>query len=975
MRNHYRESMKLYLLLLALGSSCAALAQNVNGIVAGSVLDPDGAVVSNARVRALLPERQGSRETTTNDAGQYRFVGLTPGLYNLTVEAPGFAVHERTSLEVSVGSPLQVDIQLSVSAVSGSVTVTESLDDVARSLSSATRGALFNEQALQNIPALAGRTSRNYSSQVFLLPGTNVSRTPHAPFSINGSRGQGMTNVMVDGADFNNPNTGSLLGANFTEQPVSQEALQTVEVQTSNFKAEYGRAGGGTINLITPSGGNQFHGRFYEFFRNDALDARNTLNAERPTLRQNQFGGLLSGPIIRNRLFFAANGEWMLQRAANSAVPQATFSQAERDRAAPVMRDILAIYPLPNATSATNVPLFDPGRIAEVLTGRTWFGKLDWLASEKHQFGYRYTHAESLRRAANNFATGSAGWNEVYSHTFNLTSTLTPNTVNEARAYYTSYNIPLWPMTPLLGNPAVNGTVGLLSVTGAASLGTIFRDDSRTHNYQVQNDLSLTRGRHGIKLGIIARRVQIATTSRSLGDGQLVFDSRELFLQGRPRTYTRVLGDTRLDQQQYEAGFYGQTDYRVRQNLTLNLGARAEHYGAPADRHGRLTPNYGTGLSVAPRFGFAYTPGTQQSLVLRGGYGLFIAPLAARYVGLTRLTPPRVRTVIALNPAMSDLLGGPLVDSTNLTLTDPNLRQPYVQQWNLTTDYRLPGSKLVASLGYVGTRGVALPMTRLPNGGDRLAPNLRPNPAAGVISLLETAAVSSYHALQFSLNGQVTRQMTLRTSYTWSRSIDDVSRDTVNIIAQNNRRLDRAVSDFHLSHNFTTAMVYTLPGAGSGSFARTLFGGWQISPVVQWRSGFPFSILSGGDTPEGVRLNRVNDIPGTLERGQSGVFGLLPGSGLTLAQVRQQITPANNTFGTLGRNTERAMPFFDLSAGLQKSFRVTERLGLETRVEAFNLLNKVNYDVYSGNLLDPRFGQATSAFPARQIQILLRISF
>jgi len=966
--------MKTFFLLAVLGSLSASLAQNVNGIVAGSVLDPAGAVVPNVRIRALLPERQGSRETTTNGAGYYRLTGLTPGRYDFVVDAPGFATHERTGFDVSVGAPLQLDIRLTLANVSGTVSVSESIDDVARAVSSATRGALFSEESLQNLPALAGRTSRNYSSLVFLLPGTNLSRTPHAPFSINGSRGQGMTNVMVDGADFNNPNSGSLLGANFTEQPVSQEALQTVEVQTSNFKAEYGRAGGGTINLITPSGGNQFHGRFYEFFRNDAMDARNTLNAERPTLRQNQFGGVLSGPIVRNRLFFAANGEWMLQRAANSAIPQATFSLAERERAVPTMRALLGNYPLPNTTSAANVPLFDPGRIAEVLTGRTWFGKVDWVASAKHQFGYRYTHVESLRRAANLFATGSAGWNEVYSHTFNATSTLTPNTVNEARAYYTSYNIPLWPMTRFLGDPAVNGTIGLLSVTGAASLGTGFRDDSRTHNYQMQNDLSLSRGRHGIKLGVIARRVLIATTSRALGDGQLIFDSRELFLQGRPRTYTRVLGDTRLDQQQTELGFYGQTDYRVRSNLTLNLGARAEHYGAPADRH-RLTPNYGTGMSIAPRFGFAYTPGSQQSLVVRGGYGVFIAPLAARYVGLTRLSPPRVRTVIALNPLMGDLLGGPLVDSTNLTLTDPNLRQPYVQQWNLTTDYRLPGTKLVASLGYVGTRGVALPMTRLPNGGDRLAPNLRPNPAVGVVSLLETAAVSSYHALQFSLNGQLSRQLTVRSAYTWARSIDDASRDTVNIISQNNRLLDRSVSDFHLSHNLTTALVYALPGGASGGMARTLFGGWQISPVVQWRSGFPFSILSGGDTPEGLRLNRVNDIPGTLQRGQDGVFGLLPGPGLTLAQVRQQITPTANAFGTLGRNTERAMPFFDLSAGLQKSFRLTERLGLETRMEAFNLLNRVNYDTYAGNLLDPRFGQAISAFPARQIQIMLRLKF
>ncbi len=966
----------LQLFALLTSAFCSlGLAQNINGIVTGSVTDPAGATVARAQIRAVFTGRDLTRETETNEAGQYRLTGLTPGVWDLRVEAPGFAVYERREVDVSVGAPIQLDIRLAVASVSGSVTVSDALDDVSRAMTSAARGSLFDEKALQNLPAIAGRTSRNYSNQVFLLPGTNVSRTPHAPFSINGSRGQGMTNVMVDGADFNNPNSGSLLGTNFTEQPVSQEALQTVEVQTSNFKAEYGRAGGGTINLITPSGTNQFRGRLYEFFRNDALDARNALNAERATLRQNQFGGLLSGPIVRNRLFFAANGEWLLQRAANSAVPQPTFSLAERERAVPAVQALLATYPLPNATSAANVPLFDPGRVAEVLTGRTWFGKVDWVASDKHQLGYRYTHAESLRRAANLFGTGSAGWNEVYSHTFNVTSTLTPNIVNEARVYYTGYNIPLWPLTRFLGNPAVNGEVGLMAVTGAASLGTMFRDDSRTHNYQVQNDLSMTRGRHGLKFGFIGRRVLIATTQRALGDGQLVFDSRELFLQGRPRTYTRVLGDTRLDQQQWEWGFYGQSDYRVRNNLTLNLGARAEHYGAPADRHGRLEPNYGTGMTVAPRFGFAYTPGQQQSLVIRGGYGVFVAPLAARYVGGTRLTPPRVRTVIALNPNLGNLLGGPLVESNNLTITDPNLRQPYVQQWNLTADYRLPSTKLVASLGYVGTRGIALPMTRLPNGGDRLPQALRPDPSVGVVTLLETAAVSTYHALQFSLNGQLARDVTLRAAYTWARSIDDTSRDTFNIVAQNNRRLDRAVSDFHLSHNFTLATVYQLPGSRFSGVARTFFGGWQLSPVLQWRSGFPFSILSGGDTPDGLRINRINDVPGTLVRGQEGIFGLQPGSGLTLGQVRQQVTPASGTFGTLGRNTERAMPFFDLSAGLQKSFAVTERMRMETRIEAFNVLNRVNYDNYAGNLLDPRFGQATSAFPARQVQVMLRLNF
>lgn len=945
------------LAMMLVAGEGAALGQNINGTVTGSVTDPDGSAVGKAVVELSLSDRSQTRTTVTNEAGQYRISGLTPGYWEMRVSAAGFALYRRERVEVQVGAPLQLDVRLAVATVNEAVTVTTEVDEFDRALGTGARGALIGRQLLENVPALAGRTSRNYSTFVFLLPGTVVSRTPHAPFSVNGSRGQGTTNVMVDGADFNNPNTGSLLGANFTEQPVSQEALQTVEVQTSTFKAEYGRAAGGTINLITPSGTNDFHGRFYEFLRNDALDARNPMNSERPKLGQNQFGGLLTGRIVKDKLFFAVNGEWNLQRAANSAVPQPTFSAAERERAVPEVRALLELFPLPNTASGTT-PLFDPGRVAEVLTGRTWFGKLDYVVSEKHQFGYRYTHVESLRRAANLFATGSAGWNEVYSHTFNLTSTLTPSVVNEARAYYTTYNIPLWPLTRFLGNPAVNGEVGLMSITGAANTGTIFRDDSRTHNYQVQNDVSINRGRHGVKLGVIGRRVFVNTTSRSLGDGQLVFDSRELFLQGRPRTYTRVLGDTRLDQVINEWGFYGQTDWRVRANLTLNLGVRYEFYTPPADKN-RLRPNYETDwTNVAPRFGFAWSPGRQTALVVRGGYGLFYAPLAARYVGLTRLTPPRVRTVIALNPVLGNLLGGPLVESNNLTITDPNLRQPYMQQWNLTTELRVPGTQLVASVGYVGTRGTALPMTRLPNGGDRLAQNLRPDQTRGVVTLLETAANSNYHALQSQLTGNLTRALTVRAAYTWSKSIDEVSRDTVNILAQNNRRLDRGVSEFDVPHNFTAALVYRLPGS---RVWKTALSGWQVSPVMQVRAGYPFSLLSGGDTPEGVRINRINPVAGMMT--------------MPLAELRARATPAAGQYGMLGRNTFRAERFMDVSVGVQKEFVMSERWRLQLRGEAFNVLNMTNFDTYATNLLDPRFLQPITAYPARAMQLSVRLGF
>jgi hypothetical protein len=294
----------------------------------------------------------------------------------------------------------------------------------------------------------------------------------------------------------------------------------------------------------------------------------------------------------------------------------------------------------------------------------------------------------------------------------------------------------------------------------------------------------------------------------------------------------------------------------------------------------------------------------------------------------------------------------------------------------LTTEYRLPRSGLVASVGYVGTRGLALPMTRLPNGGALLAQNLRPDPNLGVLTFLETTANSMYHSLQATLNGRIGKSLTVRNSFTWSKSLDDVSRDSANIYAQNNRRLDRAVSEFDVPLSYASALIYELPGATKlTGLARTAFGGWQFSATQAWRTGTPFSLLSGTATPEGLVVNRINDLPGTLQRGQTGVFGFQPAAGLTLPQLRAQIVPGAGRFGTLGRNTERAEVFYDLTLGLQKEFVVTERWRAQFRVESFNALNTVNYDTYANNVADPRFGQAITAAPARAVQLMLRLNF
>jgi hypothetical protein len=967
---------RVAMVVWALGVMLPVLpAQNVNATLTGTVLDAAGAAVSGASVKVSNEGRQLLREIATDESGQFRVSGLPPGLYRLEAAREGFATYQRESVQLRAGDSTHLTVQFEVAGTTQSVTVTDRISEIERSRNSSSRGATLEQQELTDLPTASGGVSRNYRTQVYLVPGAAPARVAHSPFSFNGLRAQSTVNVMVDGADFNNPTSGSVLGTGFTEQPVSQEALSAVEVQSNNYRAENGRAAGGTINLVTQSSSNRWHGKFWEFLRNDALDARNTLLPVKNTLRRNQFGGSLGGALWKDRLFVYANAEWLLDRTRGFSSPRATFSQEERNRAAASVRPLLELYPLPNVPGTV---LYNSGSVRNRDTGRYLLGKVDYLAAANHLVGFRYSKAEQLTAStAREFAQGLRYTNNNKSYLLSATSTLKPTVVNEARVYYTGRNATTAPIQRYLGDRAVNDDVGLLNIVGAERAGSFFRDYSMMHNYQFSNDLSVQRGRHGLKFGVVGRRIQQNTTGNQLVDGQLTFDSRENFLAGRPSVYTKVQGDTRLDQRQTEVALYGQTDFRVRPNLNFNLGLRWELYTPPGDKFGRVEANYATDRNnIAPRLGFSYSPGTQTRLVVRGGYGLFYTPLPMRFLGNLRFTPPRVQQFSVLAPAFPNLLVGSRVPRSDVTVTDPAIIQPYAQQYNLTVDLRVPGSEAVVSVGYVGTRASHLGMTNLPNGGDRLAASLRPDPSRGVVTQLQTNGSSNYHSLQTSVGGRLRYGLSVRSAYTYSKAIDDISLDTAQFISYTNRRLDRAAADFDVRHNLTNSVLWALPVDGMlRPGLRNWLGGWQLSSILTMRSAFPFSLLSGTDTPDGVRINRINDVAGTLQRGASGFLAVSPAGGLTLTELRSRVTPAAGTVGTLGRNTERGDGFYDVSLGVHKNFVLTETLRLQLRVETFNTLNTANYETYVGSLADPRFGQAATAAQGRTIQLGARITF
>ena len=990
-----KKSYPLFAALFACLLAASAWAQTVSGTLTGIIQDAQGASIANASITLTDSSRDWRRAIVSDGNGQFRLTGLLPGRYVIEVKQSGFAAYKpETPLRLLAGEAPFLNITLQPAGVSESVIVNAELDAIATARTSASRGGTFNETENTDLPMVAGGQGRNYRAQVYLLPGITPSaqRSAHAPFTINGLRPVNTVNVMVDGADFNDPIGGILNGTGLSEQPVSQEVLSTTEVQTNNYKAEYGRAAGGTINLVTQPGANAWHGKAYNFHRNAAFDALNPIFNRKGQFLRNHFGVVLNGAIIKDRLFFNINGEGVGDRSINLRNSVFSFTEAERATAAPSMRALLAHYPLPNlATTSPTQPNFDPTVRRARQGGFFYFGRMDYVVNQANLVNFRYTKTASQPVGIFPFFAQGAGFstsNGSYSAAWN--STLSSRVTNEARVYYTHRHVNTIPDFPRLGDPAQNGVAGFITVVGAERIGSFFRDYTQMNNYQASNDTSWTAGSHGLKFGGVIRAIEANSTANTNFDGVMVFASRADFLRGLPTVYTRSVGDPRLDQRAKEFGLYAQDDWRVRPNLQLNFGLRYEIYGTPGDQYDRVPVNYATDKNnIAPRFGFAWTPGKQTNLVVRGGYGVFFTPLPMNYIAQLRFTPPRVQTFTYFRPSLANLTGGAGAPSSNRTITSPDIVQPYSQQFNLTFDYRLFGSDTVLSTAYVGTRTHHLGMTRLPNGGTQWAatingqPNPRPLAAQfgnAVITQLETGASSNYNSLQLALGGRLVKGLMVRGSYTWSKALDDISTDAQNFVSDSNRRLDYAASDFDIRHNFNMAVMWALPFNDRlpPSWMRNAFGGWQTSTIISLRSSLPFTLLSGTATPDGIANNRPSVSAGALLRNPTDFRAWSLASGVTLNQLIPGFTgnfSAITPVGTLGRNTERADGYADVSFGLHKDFTLTERVRAQVRSEVFNLFNTVNFLNYTTSMASPAFGAAQSVYGQRTMQLALRLTF
>jgi hypothetical protein len=967
------------LVLAFLLFSCASMvaAQNIKAALAGRVVDVKWSVVADAEIIVTDLQRGLERRSTSDLQGEFYLPGLEPGIYRVRVVKDGFEPYEVEKLELQVGQAVSLEVKLRVAQIRAEVTV--KADASARlQLDEAKRSRSFSREEMNDLPVQASGTGRNFYAQALTAPGVASSTLAHRPFAVSGQRPRN-NNYLIDSVEMNDANSGFIAGRGVTEQLISQEAIQSFEIITHNFKAEYGRNSGSIVNLVSKSGTNEFHGSLFEYHNNSALAARNVLETEKAKSLSNLAGFTFGGPIKKNKAWFFGNYEFFRPRGMNLVTFQ-TLTDEERARAVPAVRPLVDLYP----RSPSGSRLFTAG-LPRRVDQNTYLIRADVAFTDRQTLMVRTNYTDAVTDASgigNTVASHVKIHNQTRSAAIHHSYVINPAALNELRVGYTRQTEEDTFLDPvLLGDPKINGEVGFMIVPGLSLAGPLsFLGRANFQNtYQASDDVTWNHNRHTVKFGSSIRRVQVnGGAINNTFRGQLFFPSIEAFLAGRPLSYSRNFGNPIIGLRRTEWHSYVQDDWKLRPTLTFNLGLRYELNTAPSEVADRIAEPFrfrGDHNNFAPRFGFAWA-GLKRTVV-RGGYGIFYNAIEMAFVGLTRFNPPLLRSVSVFRPSLPNLLDRATESiPTGLVVPDRNVRTPYAQHVTLAIERELFNANSKLTVSYVTTLGRKLSRTRRPNGGENLPQAERPDKTVGVVNRLETSANSSYHALQIELSQQLAGDLQIRAAYTYSRFIDDVSEFAdsnqqldrgILPLDERNLKLDRALSDFDLPHIFTLSYLYRLPLLRGNRWV----GGWTISGITRLQSGRPYTLYSGTNNLTGSNNNRINNLSGLLIRDRSSSTPIRFAKGVSASQL----VPAPGTLGTLGRNTERTDSFLEWNVSLSKDFIVSEKARLQFRGEIYNIFNTANFNAVDNVLTSPNFGRVLSAFDPRRAQLALRLVF
>ncbi|MBI3934429.1 MAG: TonB-dependent receptor [Acidobacteria bacterium] len=548
--------------------------------------------------------------------------------------------------------------------------------------------------------------------------------------------------------------------------------------------------------------------------------------------------------------------------------------------------------------------------------------------------------------------------------------------------------------------PVAGRNFGLLIVNGLSNLGAqTFVPRAVVNLFETVENFSYRSGRHAQKYGFSIQRYQDNELRGTFFNGQYTFVNPTNFLAGTPATWLGVLGGTSADGPASAAGWrwttysaFAQDDFQASQNLTLNFGIRYEFSTSPREVNGQLA-NLRSPLdsqitsgqlfntiarSWAPRFGFAWSPWSSGRAALRGGYGIFYNPLVVNMWGNSRLVPPYVNTVLLAGgpPFPNPLATGrsPALSTTGQSI-DYNLSQPYAQQWNLEWEQQL-ASDWVLKLGYSGNRGLHIIRSLEANPGVPTiladgrkcfnfpapppATNTGPNPLCptgatsrrntnfGAIRGRSSDGMSWYDSLQLSAERRTRTGWTLGASYTWSKALSTNNSSFTTLPSQPSNTqdpsdifLDKGLSAFDSRNRLVFHFIYQLPALAGSPKSQWLLGGWSISGIGSFSSGFPFTVIDGINRSGNLQSDAavIADRPDWNPNFQGKVTLGDPARWFDPAAFR---LPPAGFYGNLGRNALIGPGFANLDLSFSKVFTIQEPHELEFRADLFNLFNHPN---------------------------------
>jgi Carboxypeptidase regulatory-like domain len=971
-----RSSASIRLLRVSIGFSAPfflaslCVAQVDRSGLSGTVTDPSGRLLPQAHILVSETSTGLRRETISDAGGSYSVPQLPAGIYTVTIEHQGFKKVEFIQVQQVIGRTRTLDVSLKVSGAEEHVAVSASSELMDRNTSAVT-GLIERAQA-DELPV----NGHNWASLTAYIPGaidTGGSNQRSIRFA---GRGLDDSNFTYDGIDATNV-------ANQTQRAwarlsIPLDAIAEFRVDTLLATAEGGATGGAQLAVVSPGGTNQFHGRLFEFLRNNIFDAPEpswaSKGASQQPLRLNQFGGSLGGPIVQEKTFFFLASEAYRQvwgYPTSGDVPSAAF-KATVPASSPVY-PIVNAYPGagPNTFLTPYTPQTDPGdphyadydlltcACKQVVNENSAMLRLDQRFSARNAAFMRFNYDRSVNTQPVS-ATATDLQERVTTPINGVVEFLhifSPSLTNEAMFGFNR-------STSNTYNTSLTGTVYQIVVSSAPGPGFVTQNYDYNSIYvgntfsEIDN-LVWLHGRQTLKAGVEIRQIQLNQNSGE--HGTVTFATLQQMganvVRKAAQTGALPINDLRKN---WFIG-YIQDEFKATPSLTLNLGLRYTVFDLFHEAHGKGNPfdfntcgpqgfcgigasfgyqNYG---DVDPRVGVIWSPGGHGKTIVRAGFGMYHedGQLDDQNLPAKNEIPSYSVTNVSYPPDSYFTGSGTL--SPNAEQRDR--KDTYVEQWDLSFQQALPWN-LVTTFTYLGSHGVHLLDTNVvnlinPATGAAQYPNFAP-----AIAWRGSVGASSYNGLAISVRRPFTHGVLIAANYAYTHELDNGSNgsgDGDEISPQNPLCLncEWASGTWDARHVVNGNAVYELPfGQGkqmlNQGVASTIAGNWSLCLTALARTGFPVNVIlpSSYISPFGNSGTlRPNLVPGV---------SLTPPGGRTIAHWINPaafVAPATGTFGDAPRNLYPGPGTWQVDTGVAKTLSLGERARMEFRAEFYNVFN------------------------------------